>query len=85
MITDLATLRAALATGHLPPAIAQADPSKLQRISAELTLVIREGKEAIETVDRIRQTLIDFGALDPVDKVTGIADLLDVLLPPQGS
>lgn len=83
MITDLKALRDALATGHLPPAIAQADPAKLQRISAELTLELGDGWEAIDTIGRIRQTLVDFGALDPADRVTGVADMLDILLPPQ--
>ena len=39
-------------------------------------------EERNEELARIQQILIDFGALGEDDKTTGIADLLEVLLPP---
>ena len=82
MITDISILRTALSTGYLPPSITGADPAKLQRLGVELTLQLGEGREAIEENERIRAALVAFGALDPTDQVTGLADLIDVLLPP---
>lgn len=81
MITDLATLRAALVTGHLPPSITGGDPAKLQRIGRELVLATSEGNTAIEELARVRATLVAFGALDPNDHATGTADLVAALLP----
>ena len=60
-------------------AVNAGDPVAVQ--DAELDLR-RAGRGAIETLDRIRRTLIDFGALLEDDHATCPADLLDVLLPP---
>lgn len=80
MSADLAVLRVSLANGYLPPAITQAEPDKLKRISAALTLEHMEGREAIEDMARIRELLVTIGALAGGDTATGTADLVELLL-----
>lgn len=75
----LAALRAGLkGSGPLPPS------SVMQLADVELTLIMGEAREAVEDMARIRQILIDFGALASGDHVTGVADLIEILLPPAG-
>lgn len=58
------------------------------RVSAgeELRELLQDGVAQAESDDadleRIRQILIDFGALEKDDYSTGIADLIEALLPP---
>ncbi len=59
------------------------DKAALRALGVQTRSEIEAGRAAIETVGEIRETLIAFGALDPNDRITGLADLLDVLLPPQ--
>lgn len=58
------------------------DKSILRHAGVQTRMELEAGRAAIETVAEIRETLIAFGALDPNDRITGLADLLDVLLPP---
>lgn len=54
----------------------------------ELREVVRDllpqAEADAEELERITQILVDFGALEPGDQTTGLADLLECLLPPRG-
>lgn len=82
MTARLEALYTALLLGELP-----AWPTH-EMISAgeELRDVVRDrlpqADDDAEELERIGQSLIDFGALDKDDRITGYADLIDALLPP---
>lgn len=59
------------------------DKAALRAVGIQTRMELEAGRAAIETVAEIRETLIAFGALEQNDRITGLADLLDVLLPPQ--
>ena len=85
MITEIDTLAHSFKLGTVPTAIIGCDPRKLHRLGEQLDQTMRDavdGIEALDELDRIREILEAFGALDPTDKTTGLADLIEALLPP---
>lgn len=83
MSPELAELAAAMVLGRFPSWPAHA----LIAAGEELRDVLRDDLPQAETdrseLERIEQTLVDFGALAEGDRVTGLADLIDALLPPR--
>lgn len=82
MTARLAELAAVLILGSAP------NWTRADLIAAgeELRDLVRDGvpqaSDDREELERIEQSLIDFGALLPDDRTTGLADLIDALLPP---
>lgn len=79
----LQELAAILIMGNAPTSW---PPHELIAAGEELRELVRDDMPRLAELDeelgRIEQSLIDFGALVEGDKTTGIADLIDALLPP---
>lgn len=83
MTGRLRDLADALILGRLPD---RWSAGELIAAGEELRELVRDDMPRLAELDeelgRIEQSLIDFGALVEGDKTTGIADLIDALLPP---
>lgn len=83
MTARLQELAAILIMGNPPTSW---PPHELIAAGEELRDLVRDGlpqaNDDRAELERIEQSLIDFGALDKDDRTTGLADLIDVLLPP---
>jgi len=84
MVT-LSALADAMKLGKFP----EWSPALIMRLGDELAETIGghtglDEQKAASTLAEMRTVMVDFGALDANDDVTGLPDLLSVLLPPGG-
>jgi len=80
----LADLAHSFKMGMLPSGLG-VDPLALHRMGEELAELVDRapgGEEALDDMERIRELLVNFGALTADDLTTGLADVLENLLPP---
>lgn len=93
-MTDIPALIAEMRLGKFPdwsPRLIMRIGDALQTKLDELDLLtedtvdqrLKEHTEMVTEEHRLRQILVDFGALDPGDEITGPLDILEILLPPR--
>jgi hypothetical protein len=81
----LQSIYPALLVGELPALPAHAWVGAGEELRELLRETAPQAKLDDEELERIKQSLIDFGALAADDMTTGLADLIEVLLPPANS